>query len=201
MKDMSAAYEGLSDRMQQFISGLEGIHDMKPFRPLFGKSEEERKKLQHFELMFPPQLHPVVSIHPVSKKKVLFINPQFTVGINGMNENESRALLDLLFRQALVPEYQFRHHWEPHTIAMWDNRSTQHYAIHVEAAVHLPAVNRWHLCRLVQPDRSGSSRHFRDYRDRDLNAAIELPAVGRRDDRIESYHGDAILHFARRDYV
>jgi taurine dioxygenase len=127
---MSAAYDGLSDRMQQFISGLEGIHDMKPFRPLFGNSEEERKKLQHFELMYPPQLHPVVRIHPVSGRKVLFVNPQFTVGINGMEEHESRTLLDLLFRQASVPEYQFRHHWEPHTIAMWDNRSTQHYAIH-----------------------------------------------------------------------
>ena len=63
---MSAAYDGLSDRLQQFICGLEGIHDMKPFRPLFGKSEEERKKLQHFELVYPPQLHPVVRIHPVS---------------------------------------------------------------------------------------------------------------------------------------
>ncbi len=106
---MAAAYDGLSDRMQQFISGLEGIHDMKPFRPLFGKSQEERKQLQQFELMYPPQLHPVVRIHPVSGKKVLFVNPQFTVGINGMEEHESRALLDLLFRQALVPEYQFRH--------------------------------------------------------------------------------------------
>ena len=47
-----------------------------------------------------------------------------------MEERESRALLDTLFQQALVPEYQFRHHWEPHTIAMWDNRSTQHYAVH-----------------------------------------------------------------------
>jgi taurine dioxygenase len=127
---MSAAYEGLSDRMQQLISGLEGIHDMKPFRPLFGKTQQERQKLQHFELMYPPQLHPVVRIHPVSGKKVLFVNPQFTVGINGMEENESRSLLDLLFRQASVPEYQFRHHWQPHTIAMWDNRSTQHYAVH-----------------------------------------------------------------------
>jgi len=127
---MSAAFDGLSDRMQQFISGLEGIHDMKPFRPLFGKSAEERKKLQHFELMYPPQLHPVVSVHPVSGRKVLFVNPQFTVAINGMEEHESRALLDLLFRQALVPEYQFRLHWAPHTIAVWDNRSTQHYAIH-----------------------------------------------------------------------
>ncbi len=127
---MTAAYEGLSDRLQQFISGLEGIHDMKPFRPLFGKSEEERRRLQEFELKYPPVLHPVVRVHPVSGKKVLFVNPQFTVGINGMEEHESRALLDLLFRQACVPEYQFRHHWRPHTIAMWDNRSTQHYAVH-----------------------------------------------------------------------
>jgi taurine dioxygenase len=127
---MTAAYEGLSDRMQQFISGLEGIHDMKPFRPLFGESEDERKKLQQFELKYPPMLHPVVSIHPVSGKKVLYVNPQFTVGIKGMEESESRALLDLLFRQALVPEYQFRLHWAPHTLAVWDNRSTQHYAIH-----------------------------------------------------------------------
>jgi len=127
---MTAAYEGLSDRMQQFISGLEGVHDMKPFRPLFGNSEDERKNLQHFELLYPPVLHPAVRLHPVSGKKVLFVNPQFTVGIDGMEEHESRALLDLLFRQALVPEYQYRHHWKPHTIAMWDNRSTQHYAIH-----------------------------------------------------------------------
>ncbi len=47
-----------------------------------------------------------------------------------MDERESRSLLDTLFHQALVPEYQFRLHWAPHTIAMWDNRSTQHYAIH-----------------------------------------------------------------------
>ena len=127
---MTAAYDGLSDRTQQLISGLEGIHDMKPFRPLFGKSGEERKRLQHFEMMYPPQLHPVVRIHPISGKKVLFVNPQFTVGINGMEEHESRALLDLLFRQAFIPEYQFRHRWQPNTIAMWDNRSTQHYAVH-----------------------------------------------------------------------
>ena len=127
---MTAAYEGLSDRIQQFISGLEGIHDIKPFRPLFERSEEDRKKLQQYELMYPPRLHPIVRIHPVSGRKVLFVNPQFTVAINGMDERESRVLLDLLFHQALVPEYQYRLHWEPHTIAMWDNRSTQHYAIH-----------------------------------------------------------------------
>ena len=120
---MSAAYEGLSDRMQQLISGLEGIHDMKPFRPLFGKSEEERKKLQHFELMYPPQLHPVVRIHPVSGSKILFVNPQFTVGIDGMEENESRALLDLLVpaslrsRISVPPPLAAAHHRACGTIA------------------------------------------------------------------------------------
>ena len=127
---MTAAYEGLSDRVQHYISGLDAIHDLKPFRPLFGTSEEERSKLQHFEMVYPPQRHPVVRIHPVSGRKVLFVNPQFTIAIDGMDERESRLLLDQLFHQALVPEYQFRLHWAPHTIAMWDNRSTQHYAIH-----------------------------------------------------------------------
>ena len=127
---MSAAFDGLSDRMQQYISGLDAIHDMKPFRPLFGKEPDERKKLQHFELMYPPQLHPVVRVHPVSGRKVLFVNPQFAIAIDGMDERESRLLLDILFHQASIPEYQFRLHWQPHTIAIWDNRSTQHYAVH-----------------------------------------------------------------------
>jgi taurine dioxygenase len=70
-----------------------------------------------------------VRLHPVSGRKVLFVNPQFTIAIKDMDERESRALLDTLFHQALIPEYQFRHHWAPHTIAMWDNRSTQHYAV------------------------------------------------------------------------
>jgi taurine dioxygenase len=126
---MSAAFDGLSSRMKELISGLEAIHDLKPFRALFGNTEEDRKKLQHFELMYPPQVHPVVRVHPVSGRKVLFVNPQFTIAIKDMDERESRSLLDTLFYQALIPEYQFRHHWAPHTIAMWDNRSTQHYAV------------------------------------------------------------------------
>ena len=78
---MSAAFDGLSQRMKQFISGLDAIHDLKPFRTLFGNSEEDRKNLQHFELLYPPQLHPVVRIHPISGRKVLFVNPQFTIAI------------------------------------------------------------------------------------------------------------------------
>ena len=127
---MSAAFEGLSDRMQQFISGLEAIHDFKPFRGLFSGDAEGRRSLRDYEERYPPATHPVVRLHPVSGRKVLFVNPQFTVAIKGMGETESNALLDQLFRQAMVPEYQIRHQWRPSTLVFWDNRAVQHYAIH-----------------------------------------------------------------------
>jgi taurine dioxygenase len=126
---MSAAFDGLSNRMQQFISGLEAVHDFKPFRELFDDSEEDRKNVLRWEQIYPPAIHPVVRVHPVTGRKVLFVNPQFTVAIKNMDERESRSLLEVLFLQTQIPEYQFRHHWAPHTLIMWDNRSTQHYAV------------------------------------------------------------------------
>ena len=127
---MSAAHDGLSARMKALISGLEAIHDIKPFRPLFGDGAEDREALRHFETLYPPTVHPVVRVHPVTGRKVLFVNPQFTIRIKDMDERESRSLLDTLFHQALIPEYQLRHRWRPHTLALWDNRSVQHYAVH-----------------------------------------------------------------------
>jgi taurine dioxygenase len=127
---MSAAFEGLSDRLQQFVSGLEAVHDFKPFRQLFSGDAEGRRALRDFDERYPPATHPVVRLHPVSGRKVLFVNPNFTVAIEGMGESESHALLEQLYRQASVPEYQIRHQWRPHTLVFWDNRSVQHYAIH-----------------------------------------------------------------------
>mgnify|MGYP003965094919 CR=1 FL=1 len=127
---MTSAYEGLSDRMKNFISGLEAIHDFKPFRALFGDDEKSKEDLRYYEDRYPPILPPVISKHPVSGKPVLFVNPQFTVQIKGMSEAESRNLLDQLFEQSKIPEFQFRHHWAVDTVVVWDNRSTQHYAVH-----------------------------------------------------------------------
>jgi taurine dioxygenase len=128
---MQAAYEGLSDHLQRFISGLEAIHDFKPFRAYFtDTSERGRARLRSFEDRFPPAVHPVVRVHPVTGKKVLFVNPQFTVGIKGMEENESRALLDTLYRTTGTLEYQYRHRWEPDTVVFWDNRTVLHAAVH-----------------------------------------------------------------------
>ena len=77
---------------------------------------------------YPNPTHPVVRTHPVTGRKAIFVNPQFTVKIVGLNDDESEALLKLLYAQVHVPEYQFRLRWKPGTIVFWDNRSTQHYA-------------------------------------------------------------------------
>lgn len=125
---MTAAYEGLSDQMQQFVSGLEAIHDFKNFKRLYGNSAEHRQRLWEMEDRFPNPVHPVVRIHPVTGKRALFVNPQFTLSIKGMKEDESNALLGVLYRQAQIPEYQFRVQWKVNKMVFWDNRLVQHYA-------------------------------------------------------------------------
>lgn len=104
------------------------VHDFKNFRALFTNSEDEKKRLRKMEALYPNPTHPVVRTHPVTGRKALFVNRQFTLRIAGLKERESQALRDLLYEQAQVPEYQFRLRWTPHAIALWDNRSTQHYA-------------------------------------------------------------------------
>jgi taurine dioxygenase len=126
--DMTAAYEGLSDTFKAMIAGLRAVHDFQNFRVLFSKSDEDRAKLKRMEELFPNPSHPVVRTHPVSGRKGIYVNPQFTLRIEGLQPDESRALLEVLFAQAHVPEYQFRLRWAPDTIVFWDNISTQHYA-------------------------------------------------------------------------
>jgi taurine dioxygenase len=126
--DMTAAYDGLSAPFKAMLAGLRAVHDFKNFRALFSKSPEDQARLARMEEMFPNPSHPVIRTHPVSGRKAIYVNPQFTLHIEGLHRDESRAILDALFAQAQVPEYQFRLRWEPDTIVFWDNRSTQHYA-------------------------------------------------------------------------
>tara|TARA_B100000676_G_scaffold311792_1_gene383079 strand:+ start:65060 stop:66028 length:969 start_codon:yes stop_codon:yes gene_type:complete len=128
--NMAAVYEGLSDKLQQFLSGLEAVHDFKPFKTLFPDTEEGRKRLRKFEDMYPKTTHPIVSVHPVTGRKVLFVNPQFTMYIKHMEEEESRTILDLLFRKTYIHEYHYRHKWESNMLVFWDNRLVQHSALH-----------------------------------------------------------------------
>ena len=126
--DMAAVYDNMSDVLRSMVDGLSAIHDFQNFRILFTKSPEDQAKLKRMEELYPNPTHPVVRTHPVSGRKGLYVNPQFTVQIKGTKPRESRALLDLLFSLVHVPEYQFRLRWSEGAIVFWDNTLTQHYA-------------------------------------------------------------------------
>ncbi|MEZ7910025.1 MAG: taurine dioxygenase [Pseudomonadales bacterium] len=123
---MSAAFEGLSPAMQDFVSGLTAIHD---FSFGFQESLNEpggRDRLAQMVIDNPPVEHPVVRTHPLSGKKGLFVNSLFTLSIKELSKKESDSLLALLFNHVVTPEYTCRFQWQPDSIAMWDNRITQH---------------------------------------------------------------------------
>lgn len=128
--NMAAAYTGLSERMKQYIHGLEAVHDFKPWRPMFTSSEAHQAQLRRIELEFPNPSHPVVRVHPISGRRIINVNAQFTVRINGLKDDESNMILQHLYSRAQIPEFQLRVKWVPNTLVMWDNRSTHHYAPH-----------------------------------------------------------------------
>jgi taurine dioxygenase len=127
---MTAAYTGLSERMKQYIHGLEAIHDFKPWRHLFTSSEAHQSRLRELEREFPNPSHPVVRVHPITGRRLINVNAQFTKSICGLKEDESQMILNYLYARATVPEFQLRVKWQPNMVVMWDNRSTQHYAPH-----------------------------------------------------------------------
>jgi taurine dioxygenase len=126
---MTAAFEGLSQPMQEMLLKLTAEHD---FSHGFRESLAEpggRERLAQAVADNPPVQHPVIRTHPESGKKVLFVNSLFTTRILGLPRQESEALLGFLFKHITTPEYSCRFQWEPNSIAIWDNRSTQHKPI------------------------------------------------------------------------
>jgi taurine dioxygenase len=126
---MTAAYDGLSPAMQQFLEPLTAVHD---FSYGFKESLAEpggTERLADAIAANPPVRHPVIRTHPESGKKVIFVNSLFTTHIEELNTRESGALLEFLFEHVTTAEYTCRFSWQPHSIAIWDNRSTQHKPI------------------------------------------------------------------------
>ncbi|MES2058089.1 MAG: TauD/TfdA family dioxygenase [Pseudomonadota bacterium] len=123
--DTAAAYRGLPDAVKERIDGLDAEHDIvRSFGPRV--TDEKRAQLARD---LPPATHPVVRVHPETGEKILYVNHTFTTRILGIPEEDSDALLKLLFDRIKVPEYQVRFRWSDNAIGIWDNRSTQHYAV------------------------------------------------------------------------
>ena len=127
--DQQAAYAGLSPAVRALVDGLTAVHDG---RAEFGRflqtnpdgGEWDGRRFTTLE----PVEHPVVRTHPETGRRGLFVNPQFTSHLVGLSARESEALLDRLYRHMTVPEHTVRHRWSVGDVAVWDNRSTMHYA-------------------------------------------------------------------------
>ena len=130
--NMELAYERLADDLKEQIDGSFAIHS---YVKAFGRGMSDRKRAEAAE-QFPDQKHPVVRTHPVTGRKSLYVNRIFTLTIDGMSPDESRSLRQRLYDEAATPEYQCRFRWRPGSIAQWDNRCTQHYAVPDHGGMH-----------------------------------------------------------------
>lgn len=127
--DMCAAYEDLSPAWRSFLDPLTAIHDnvARNFHRIFDSLGGEA--LAKMRAFLKPTEHPVVCTHPESGRRFLFVSELLTREITGMSERESRAVLDFLFAHQTRPEFQCRWHWEPRSLALWDNYATIHRGI------------------------------------------------------------------------
>ena len=117
--NMYAAYEGLSESMQDFLGGLTAVHSGEYFRP---RTDDASKS-------FPINEHPVVRTHPETGRKALFVNRTFTTKIVELSQEESDSVLEMIYRHVEKPQWHCRFKWRENSIAFWDNRCVLHQAM------------------------------------------------------------------------
>ena len=126
---MYAAYEALSAPVRSLVDGLVAVHDItKPMRKAMAAGHTTLD-LAEMQQRWPPVEHPVVVTHPETGRKALFVNRNSTTHLVGLSERENDVLLPFLLDHVRSPEFQCRFHWKPDSIAFWDNRCVQHYAV------------------------------------------------------------------------
>lgn len=117
---MHAAYEALSPRMKTYLEGLMAVHD--------GEHVYRKYYQDDLSKRFPVTAHPVVRTHPVTGRKCLYADSQYTTHIVGIDRAESDAIRSYLFAHCQNPAFQARFRWRPNSVAFWDNRSVEHHA-------------------------------------------------------------------------
>ena len=130
---MYAAFDALSDGLRQMLLRLRAEHSS---RHAFGEPayfnadvDDIGGRLGNTEAATQDALHPVIIRHPLSGRPALYVNGDFTVKFEGWTQDESQPLLDYLYAHAVQNEFTCRFRWRKGSIAIWDNRATQHCAL------------------------------------------------------------------------
>lgn len=132
--NMVAAYEALPDDLRKAVEGRAAIHVGAPYGVMHAPPEESRAGASIKMTRGDPEAdretaHPAVLKHPESGAQALFVNPIYTTRLEGLSEAESRPILQALYGHCTRPDFCCRFRWTPGTLAVWDNRTTLHYAV------------------------------------------------------------------------
>jgi taurine dioxygenase len=130
-RDMRAAYDELDPAVKARIEGKTAIHDFAKFWDMMrARPGSRRAPLSAAQqARKPPVAQPLVRIHPITGRRVLYCNPGYAVRIEGMDRAESDALLALLFRHQEQAKYLWAHRWTEGDVLMWDDIATTHNAV------------------------------------------------------------------------
>ena len=157
-----AEYDALSEPMQKLLEGLTARHESEQIY----RGRYSDRGVNDAGRDYPSAIHPMVRTHPDSGRRSLYVNPSFTTRIPELAADESAALLEYLYRHQQRPEFQVRFRWTPNAIALWDNRSTQHFALWD----YWPEERRGHRVTIAGE---------RPFFDPDRQPATEPPAIRR----------------------
>ena len=128
---MQAAYDGLPDDLRKKLEGMTVLHDFNKFWEMMRREKgSQRPPLTEAQRkQKPPVSHPIFLEHPITRRKVLYANPGYSMRINELPQKESDEILEFLFKHQLKPEYRYRHPWNEGDVLMWENFGTIHNAI------------------------------------------------------------------------
>jgi taurine dioxygenase len=132
--DMAAAYDALDEETKEKLEGLEAVHSSKHIfggESAYKQTGDVNGRLGNAQAAdaLDDAVHPVVITHPLSGRKILYVNGAFTIGIKGWSREDSMKLLMPLYAHAMEDRFVTRFEWKPGSIAFWDNRATWHYAV------------------------------------------------------------------------
>lgn len=127
----AAAYDALSDGLKATLETLNAVHSASREYSSQGASAQKRGSMNVAEAdgYVGEYVHPMVLVHPETGRKALYVNPAFTLRIEGWKTKESKALLDYLFDHCRYEGFTTRFSWQKGSIAFWDNRSVWHFAL------------------------------------------------------------------------
>jgi taurine dioxygenase len=126
---MGPAFEGLSEGLQRTLLGMHAVHaNVRKLGPGYEQTSPPEPSIAEYDAAEGP-LHPVVTVIPETGRRVLYVNPEYTMRFEGWTRRESLPLLRYLFEHGSKPEFVTRFSWRPGSIAFWDNRQVWHLAV------------------------------------------------------------------------